>query len=411
MTAYRAARVIQNAYRQYRGRKMQQAKSRAVGKKAGKHWGGVAYGTYVGKFKRGKRKVPKEAAVNTAYQSTGALESKEIYGKIDDPDCVYIGHSTFDVNQFGKVIAQAVVRKLLKKAGFNPDSPNQEIPFFSYNDSDGFQLSFTRTNADDTIANTDYVIPNDATLASIATNSGFEAAIVDAMYIDNGQFRGNFDRITLRSSDRNGVSTNWRLASEINFKTEVLKLFSRSRITIQNRTKSDSGSSSTDIIDNQPLKGYHYVMTGGVPKPKTMGPALNKATLEGIVLRRAAQLGTLYKEPPVPKEFANCYKSATASLNPGSIKSSVIVSSWTGYFNNLVSGKLVQRASFGSNAMLYAPGKCELFAFEECLNSGSANLITVSYEAEKTVGAKLISGKKPVMLAGFSEQVLNNLTA
>lgn len=407
-TAYRVGKRVAKTYKKFRVKKTQ-AKPKTVSRPLPGRWQGVHQGKFVGKFKKPRRSQGRVTRMKTQYQNSGYVCNKEVFGKVDSPDCVYIGHSTWDAPQIAEAIAIAALRKLCRKAGFNADSAEQELPFYAYNDSDGFQLSWTLIRADGSLYNSDYTIPGDTTLSSLATNSGFKSAVQDAMTSSVGT-TGNFDRITLRSSDRNGVSTNWRLASELNLKTEVLKIFSKSTLMVQNRTKSASGSSSTDVIDNQPIKGFLYRMVGGVPQPKTMGSSLNRATAQGIILKRAVDLSPaqLYKEPPVPSHFSNCYKSSYVGLQPGDMQRSSIMSQWTGYFNNLVSGKFLQR--YTGDAVEFAPGKCELFAMEESLNSGSTNLLLANYEAEKTVGAVLISSKRPTMLAGHSELEINNVT-
>lgn len=411
-------RLAAGASKQYRSdiKKYRTARRVVPKQKPGKQWFGTSVGVYKGPFKRAKKNVKSD---ETKYLNNGYGLTVECFGRVDDADCVYVGHSTYDRDNLSRTIANAVVRKLLKKCGFNPDSPDQEIPFYAYNDSDGFRLSFTVIDNSGTIFPFNYDIPNDTNLENLTSNSGFLDAVRARMVAIDAHARGDFDRIALYSSDRNGVSTNWRLAGELNLRTEVLEVWVHSTLTVQNRTKSASGSSETDVVDSQPLKGYLYHMYGGVPKTKRMGltsiapqTSLNRIQTPGIILAQAVDMNSTYfKEPPVPSFFSNCGKSSYVNLASGDMKKTVVSSKWRGYFNNILIGKLKNVSPDGlQQVTMYAPGKCQILALEERLNSGSTNLITVSYECERKMGAMLISTKKPTMLSAFTEYQLNNVT-
>lgn len=405
-----AARTIQRAYRRYRTRQVPRPPAM---RRTNRAFAGVSTHYYRGRFRK-PRKTSKPKT-QTKYLSNGYLLTSEVFGKVDDLDCVYIGHSTYNRTQFARVIACAVLRKLLKKAGFNPDSPDQEIPFNGYNDSSGFELRWVRIAGDGTILPSTYVVPNNTSLETLATASGWQQAVYDLMNTQDGYSRGDFDRIALYSQDFNVTSTG-RLAAEVNLRTEVLELYSQSSVVIQNRTKSAvGGSDSTETVDNQPLKGYCYNFAGGVPQQKQTGVSgLTRVIGDGIILQQSVDLSpaTLFKEPPVPKTFSNCFASSYVRLDPGFIKRGSIVSKWRGYFNNIIFGKLKAVTPDGANQNVsYSAGKCQLFALEEALNSGSTNKITVNYECEKKIGAMLITGKKPVMLTGWHEQERNNISA
>lgn len=380
--------------------------------RGGKQWSGVSTHFYKGNFKKPRRKPSRGTATLTQYQSKGYLLNSEIFGRVDDADCVYVGHSTYDLNGLSQVISCSIIRKLFKKAGFDTDLPDQELPLFAFNNADGFRVQWERIALNGTIVTTSYVTVDGDNIRSVASASLLANQIREAMEANDSVNRGDFDRIALYSSDRNGLDTNWRLAAELSLKREVLDIYVKSELTVQNRTKSaTTGNTSTDSVDNQPLKGYMYEFTGGVPTMKTMGRnGLNRIPVNGVVLVQAVDTNPapLYREPPVPKTFSNCYKSSYCKLDPGSLKKTVIYSKWRGYFNNLIGGKL--KSVTDGISMTYAPGKAQMLALEERLNSGSTNLITVNYEAQRSIGAVLYTTKQPVMLADFAQIEFNNVT-
>lgn len=416
--AARAASTIQRAYRAYKGRRGG-GKSNVTGNvtKYGKQWQGVSTAKYRGRFRKPSRKLPKVAARVLPYQNTGFLSTKEIYGKVDDLDCVYIGHSTYDAEEIALVVAIATLRKLFKKAGFNADSPDQALPLFNYGVASGFKLTWVTVRVDGTETETSYETVTGSTLRTVAAASGFRQQIVDRMMLIDGNNRGDFDRIAVYSKDNYATGTDWRLAAELNLRQEVLDVMCHSELTLQNRTKSASGDASTDVVDNQPLKGFLYEFAGGVPTSKKMNagaPAnrLNRVRYgTGMILEQAIDLdpANLYKEPPNPKQWSNCYKSSRVNLEPGDMKKTVASVSYRGYWNNLICAKFVTRTNTTLNQ--YSVGKCQLFAMEERLNSGSTNLITVNYECDRKIGARLISTKNPIMLSDYKETELNNVTA
>lgn len=410
--AVQAARTIQKAYRAYKAGRTPMARGTTHQASRLARYSGVSTGKYRGLFKKPRR--PKGGkGGNLKYLKTGSMLTKEIYGSIDDADVVMLGHSTFPRSELAKVIAEATLRKLFAKAGFVADAVDQEIPAFAYNDADGFQVSIVRVK-EGTITPTTYFTINNDTIATVAVNCGLIGFLETAM-ISNGNSGLDFDRIALYTSDRNGVATNTRLAAELNLRTEVLELKVSSAMTIQNRTKSATGSTSTDVIDNQPLRGYLYQCAGSVPQTTTMGRnVINTMELTGLQLIRGAEAATVsggYLEPVHPKTFTNCYKSSRVSLQPGDIKKSYITSVWKGYWNNLVVGKLQARLNnVAPDSYSYAPGKCQVFALEEILNSGSTNKITCNYELERKIGAVLYKSKTAPMVPPFEQVRVDNLT-
>lgn len=378
---------------------------------------GMSTASYSGKFKRARRKTSKQTNKLTKFQSLGYVNTREVFGKVSDPDCVYVGHSTYEARRLAQAIGCAMVRKLLKKGGFDPDSPNQEIPFYEYNNSDGFKITWVIRDPSGTMTPTSYITPDNATLESIVANSGLAAVILNRLENVDGFNRGSFERITLYSSDRNELATNWRLAAELNLQQEVIVVMSTSELVIQNRTKSDSGSSDVEQVDNVPLKGYMYEFVGGVPQTKQLERFANTVNFrDGVLLARAGSFASpdYKKEPPVPKTYNNCKKSAYVGLNPGTMKNTKISSYWRGYFNNIIMGRLTFRSSGVADAtsvVTFSPGKCQMFALEERINSGATNPITVQYEVDRKIGVYLITTKKPVMSMGYTAQQYDDVPA
>lgn len=374
-------------------------------------FGGLSTGFYGGKFKK-PSSARKGQGMEKVCQKKGHLINLEVHGDVADPDCVYITHNTYSTWQYAKVMAYAMVRKLLIKGGFNPDSVDQEIPFYDYNNADGFKIQSIHVGGDGTRYPTTYITVDDDTLATILTSGKFALVeIINALLVANDG--GYLERLSLYSSDRNGVSTNWRLAAEINLEREVITLYASSSLVIQNRTKAagTGADASIERVDNQPLKGYTYICAGACPKTQSMAVTqLDQVDTTGIQLARGAQLNGSLKEPPLPNYFVNCYKRGFVQLEPGQMKTVSIYFKFKGFFNDVVGRLRPSGTGTGSSrATQLAPGKCQVFALEERLNSGSTNNITVSYECQKRYGCYFTTSKKSSMLAAYDSAVLSNV--
>jgi len=354
------------------------------------------------------------------FQANGIVFNKETYGKVVSPDCVYLGHSTFDHDQLTTTICLAILRKLVKKAGYNPTTTKETFPFKdNITDSTGFKFQVVTENFETgAIVSYDHETVVTDTLESIITSIfiGQTFSFYDYMFRCIGQNDSItspiLSHVVLYSKDRYGISggdSNYRLKASLNMKNEVMKIYSHSRLVVQNVTKGAvSGSADDTAVDAQPLQGFFYQFAGGCPASKQRGNyGLSIIRSSGIILHRAQDLVPAedFKEPPIPSTFNNCYKASKVGLEPGSMKRADITSNWSGYFNNVLYGSLTTKR--GATLVFNTPGKSQMIALEEALNSGSSNSITASYQCEKNIGVMLITGTKPICIAKHEETVYN----
>jgi hypothetical protein len=373
---------------------------------------GVSTGYYKGNFKKPSRKGTKTWV--DKFASTGVHVKTEYHGGINDPDCCYLIHSTYNV-LIARAIAQALCRSLLRKAGI--DCSNHTTTITS--DTTMFLIADYQN-----LNSTAVPLPQETSLTAINLQTmaaGLETALIGIMDGFDGQTIPV--RLRIQSQQTSRVTL-----ADMDLTNEIVEVKITSRIAIQNRTKSDTGSLSTDVVDNQPLKGYRYSLSGGVPSIKdrnitnindpTIGPNQIQTSLErirdtGLMLVRGAQIDFNYREPPEPKYVSNCRKASKVMLQPGEIKTGFISHSFRGYFRNILERHLTGKSNNVATAQkryLNTPGKSEMFAFEELLNSGSANLILLNYESEYHCGARTFSIKKHTMLSNFNQSTFSNFT-
>jgi len=416
-----AAGRIKSSFKNYRLRK--QVAARVAQKKSlnkYRPFRGVSTASYAGKFRKArKHRVTKV----DMYQSKGSGSSIENHGKVADPDCIYVGHSTLCRDEIVRVMLRSILRKLLVGGiGFDADSYDQEIPYNAYNEGTKYMLMKWIWIETDGVTNVNsYTFPtNNATINSVTTalmgSGGLGAQLVAAM---SGQGFEQLERVSLYTAE----TPDHQLAFEMNMKNHIVDLLFKSSLKIQNRTKAaESGSSSTDVIDNQPVVGYRYVGTGACPRTKQMFFASQLVDRHGVYLNTAAQLNatapvagplqaTEFKEPLNPKIFSNVYRSSRISLQPGQIKKGFISYTLKGYFNNILRRLQVREKTTGNQQLVSGPGKFEIYSFEEVINTGITNPITIQYEQQLDIYCKFIKGKTPVILNKYNENVVDLLPA
>lgn len=254
--AVAAAKVIQGAWRGYKyvkkfANKRTQAPS--VKKGSGK-WSGRSTGIYKGKFKKLK-KVKKNTPMMTAA-SKGYVKTAETYGRMEDSQAVYLTHSSYHYELIMTAILGAALRKLFIKAGVVINDANEELPLYDTINSDGFKVIMSRLNmVDGTTSQIEYITTNDITLSDIANNwTAGRNYIGDYMMSIVSAFPC---QMLLYQSDRNGIDTNWRLASRIDLMNEKINIITSSHVLIQNRSAGDNAGVGEkyqlDRVDSQPV--------------------------------------------------------------------------------------------------------------------------------------------------------------
>ena len=367
-------------------------------------------GTYQGKFKLSAGAAFK--GLRDQYQKQGCCFIIETFGAVADPDLVYIGHSSWNAAAVINAIAGALLRKLFRVGCRLDPQTTYEVLSLSSPDasgSAGFIINYEWRLAAGGETRVAVVIPANSSIDTLINYVAPGPIAISLYNLISSQLKDNNPSILtkIRLYQEN------HLLYEMNLEKEVLHLAMSSHMVVQNRTKSVSGSSSTDLIDTQPLKGPVYEFTIGTPKIKAETPIrLNQMENEGIILARASQFGgsdvTAYKEPPVKKLFQNCNKSAYVRLNPGALKSMTVGADMKGYFNNVLF-KLRYNTQDTQTKQCF--GKSQLVCLEEELNSGSANNISVHYECQHIAGASLVTTKNGNMQPGYAASEVNNVPA
>lgn len=412
--AGRAVPYVGAALTAYDGYKA--ARSLFSKKKSGQRAGSGRDG---GRFKRPRKNSKK----NMNYVTKGFVHTTEVHGLVADPDCVYVGHSSFSGTQMIEIMCQSLLRKLFAKSGWVCRSIHEKIPGYFANTSTCWRISIERKNEETGVIvayNYDGVGATDHTIYQLVGDQSIGLAPLFVALLDvfrdfatgqggTGGSTNNVDvpfRLRLYREEGNVLGTFYQFDSEIIFAHETVNYFSKSDLKIQNRTIAADSSTDANNVANNPIQGKLYHFKGGCPRAKVDGVHLVEAMLDrhGTLTARAAQIAPtdtsvaqVFKEPPKPHAFWNCSKSSTVKLNPGDTKSDSLY-----YSGKMPFLKFLKAIQYGYGTGLKQVnlfGKSAMIALEDMINVNAAANINIAYEVNREYGMYFTS-KVPRLALG-----------
>lgn len=355
---------------------------------------------YLGNFKRPH---PYSDNWETKCLKNGYVWIEELYGKVSDPNSIYMTHSTFNSALLAQVITMTWLRKVLKKAGIECKDRNAIIPLQNISVGTGGRFEYHEQHpTSGVITTTGYETVAGETMTSLLSNFGAMTTAIQT-YL-NGQSESLPFQLNFYSFDISiGPASKFNVSGVLDLDNEVLDVYANSEIKIQNRTSPDTataGNQDVDRSDIQPLVGTLYEFNGD-PKLKKMGTNnANLLKLQGVVatgikLNRSAEFTDVtYNNRPPAQIFLNCYKRSNVVLQPGEVKRGNV------YFNYKGTVKsLLPKAAIETNtASLCYSVKCktQMLVFEELMRTAGTNEIVVQYERKHRVGCMSYT-KKPTV--------------
>lgn len=422
-----AARVAGAAYRAYKS-----YKSRGTGTGPRTRSEGLSpyrryrtQGKYRGPFKS-KRKVRRDI-----YREYGFVHTTEVHGTVSDPDCVYVGHSTYSSLQLLEVMCQSLLKKLFSKAGIHIQNITEPIKGFESNTSNCWRIRLqTKNAATGALTNVDYDTPAgvDTSIYQIVGDQSAGIAplwtpllTTFANYMTGGHGAtfadGNSDEVIepfqiILYRQEGNTATFWQFQSQIIFTEETILMKSKSDLKIQNRSLAADASSDAEDVSNNPIQGYLYKFNGGCPRAKMSGMDLVDALMEpsGVLHARAAQLNAGFKEPPRGNFWWNCMKADRVLLNPGDIKKDTIY-----HQTKMPFLKFLKACGYGQSASpgnanrksINLFGKSSLVSFEDVINVNPTQNVAIAYEVNREFGCFLVTKKRNVSM-GIRYDITSN---
>jgi len=360
-----------------------------------------------------RKKVKKAKKTQISFkqraQAQGLFRTTETFGNVSSPDSVYLLHSSGALVEQSLVIAGALLRTCLQKAGFSINNLFRELAVSStgaganFNeDSLGLRFVYTVINpiTGDTL-NITYEPVTNNNFGDIL--NGFVGLNEHLLHIIQGEDAGGTKletepfKLSLYMQDANGGTPNVRCIAEMFLEDISVELQVHSCMTVQNRTQAANaaaGINDTDRVDNQPLKGYLIDFGHSDPRVRMVSSVSELAALRnnnfanmlntGVRLIRGAEFSPA-NEPLDAKYFSNSVKSTGITLAAGEMKKTSFVFKLSGKMTTVM-----KKLKVNSHNTLQIHngqiGHCQMLSFEETMRTNSTNLVNVAYERELALG-------------------------
>lgn len=378
-------------------------------RKVVKRYGYNSVGTY-SKFKtanKGWKSAPVER-----YCKNGVFGVQETTGSTTDADCVYVLAESIEHLSAFRYIVMGCLRKLFNKGGIPVKAIDVPLidPFNQgINELDYVVILSGKNMVTGAVNDFAHAIVAADTLWSIAATFVTPFITYSAGYgRDDVNNAIDYAFMTFKkSSESDDV-----VLSQIALDEIEVELYGSCQMKVQNRSKSATGSSDAEDINNNPLQGRTYVFNG-LPKakdstwasstPSTWGfewiPTENFTGVRPFGAGTAGVgLSSSFKEPPTPGTFWNTALSSKVVLDPGSIKSfgtSTTKKKPLKLLLRQMRYTTINKTPFGQlDALNTSMFKSVMVALEDVINVNSQELIAIAYECERKIGVICTEKKK-----------------
>lgn len=308
-----------------------------------------------GFFKRAKR-MPKRQKTIGWFNKKGTVTTLETGFKTTGvPSCAYIGHGTWTSVGIIRSLFDCIFKKLTLKSGFQYKNVADVSPWIT-----GDQIFLSMKNDQEPGTAETSLHYNFTTGETIAAAS---AGIYTAW--DAAPRTAQFTRARVVGSSRN-------IDEWIDLSGCVVHWNIKSALKIQNQTLSYSGSNEEEAVDNVPVYGKQYEGHGtGTQNARSWITGNISCQViddtNGLYLQNPGSASP-FEEPPPAKFFTNVKTCKNVKLDPGQIKTSMLMDSGSQRLETL--WKFLQYAGTESKPMI-AKGKFRFFALEQMIKAES----------------------------------------
>lgn len=339
-------------------------------------------------------------------QHRGIIAKYEKVGSISNGGCVYVGHTTLAWEHVIEVMMMNIVKKLAHKAGFLVG--NFEDILNNSGTGQQWYLIFGQTTANAAPSNspsfaatTQYSLSQVAASWSASVKSLLENVVITDLELLAAEYLP-------AAASVGELPKCW-----IDLRATKMSIDARSYMKIQNRTASVSGSTSTDVIDLNPLEGKTYFGygTGGVFKGRqrtTPGAPMitmfNPISDSQGVINAVPDFGKdwTYTEPPSAGSIEYVKKAGGIKIQPGEVQTSFLKSRITIGLNKLLKKLAVTNSGPLSGRKLMDIGTFRFVGLEKMITTASESLIQMNYEVQHNFYTYLIGIDN-----SYTEQIVN----
>lgn len=353
----------------------------------GSNIGGKSAGK-LSKLKR--RKVYKTKKAKRAIK--GITLIKETGGSTTDTNCVFVGHSTCPQYTMKLMIGRALGKSLMINAGQAVQSITDSMNVAA---GDTISVGYRGTPTGSVVIETFTFVAGSLTVEAFA--QWFANILRPWNNVANRPEQYVFDRLTLQT----GGNSFW-----LRLDNAIINVYCKSSFKMQNRS-TNVADQEADVVNNIPVFGKRYYGTGTGSVYRNYGAAfrINADNTFGII--SAQPVTNSLQEPPQPHEFKNLKSYGKIKIEPGDIKTSVLV-----YKKSMTIDKMWQLlANAGSPAATVALrndaersvlGKFSFMALEKIMDPGSdTGGVSVAWEQNLFIQLSISSYRKDVTIQLF----------
>jgi len=359
--------------------------------------------TYRGRFTN--RRFPRQRAGTAAkgenyYATHGVTDTMEISGIVSDPNCVYLGHSSFSSTRLLESAIMSILRKLyIAGISIDFDSISGTIDYAN-GSSAGHTLTVDWRNRDGTAGDFVWSVPAGQSMYNIATGA------VGAVFKGACELDRQLTRIKLSDN-----GTNITRAS-LDLTKTTIEYYAKSEMKIQNVTISNTASDEADDVNNVPLVGRNYEFKNWYPTTNSASNSMLVNSVNqflGLTLARSFELPIAFSEPPPSAVFTGCIKSEKTRLQPGNIKSDWLIDR-----GSMSLDRFLQALDFEDQFTVLTRtrkpkiGRHSMMALEKVISISGTLPIKVFYEVNHFVGVAAKCGLSHAALGTTYTVYVNN---
>lgn len=354
-----------------------------------------------------KRKWRKKKNRVTVNMTNGITARNETIQKVEDLQCVYVGHATYASDQIIQFVSRAIVKAMWAKEGIVVENDQTGGPAFA----SAYRISYYPTP-------TALVSTTIASAAiAVSANFGQHVNALVALIFTLTEAADNQFKFQTFSWESTPTLSDYRFKHSCNMIQSKLYINVRSMLSFQNTTANALNTNATDVNNNNPVTITKYYGKGNgsefVVRPE-MGavPAYTSFICDpargSIAVPARVAPGLHLDEPPSSKLFQYAKGGSKFTLQPGSIyKTSLsdnMVMSLSAYMH-VMKGYAVnvrQRLFKGSFEFFGAEKVCTT-----SVSGGASNVpVEIDYEIDQKFSTKFVPKIQSMTLPVNSTQVV-----
>jgi len=352
---------------------------------------------------KGKKRMPvKRRTKRKARKSfySGVSIQSEQAGISSSSRVQCLGHTSIAALNARIIAWAAVIKRILQKIGFNPNSLDQTIPIFAVTDK--FILSWRFHDQSVVTTTPDDITTVGNSVLAIATfyASGNRPWNSDTSATSNQRI---YERLIFEPTETNPKAA----AASVQFQGSKVSVYGLSKLKFQNRTLENVSDDMADV-NHVPLEMYSWSGNG-------QGPQWKKEQSAGNTFIADITTGLIYSEDvnlrkvPDVKEFMRVKSSKKLLLPVGGLKLSNVSSTHTMEFSRFMNALMPQGTGITFKLRYDQIGKYKTHMLERLIDPQGTGTISCAYEITNLMKSTFVEAKAKQTMGLYSVPLIANL--